>query len=148
MQLTNPGGVCIRTAAERGANKRDCHLIADEPAPAPHRAHPERCAAPRIVLVTVPRVSRSCEHFPDSFDLHLLEGANNLTGLKDFCLKNGSSQGQNLALTVIFVPNLFDSGPARQGRGLSVQERVQEKRNGLGFRITPPRQGSPLPSEE
>ena len=26
----------------------------------------------RIVLVTVPRVSRSCEHFPDGFDHHLL----------------------------------------------------------------------------
>ena len=26
----------------------------------------------RIVLVTVPRASRSCEHFPDGFDLHLL----------------------------------------------------------------------------
>jgi hypothetical protein len=26
----------------------------------------------RIVLVTAPRVSRSCEHFPDGFDLHLL----------------------------------------------------------------------------
>ena len=28
----------------------------------------------RIVLVTVARVSRSCEHFPDRFDLHLLQG--------------------------------------------------------------------------
>ena len=27
----------------------------------------------RIVLVTVLRVSRSCEHFPDGFDLHLLQ---------------------------------------------------------------------------
>ena len=33
-------------------------------------AHLEGCAALRIVLVTVPRVSRSCEHFPDGFDLH------------------------------------------------------------------------------
>ena len=31
-----------------------------------------RCAAIRIVLVTVPRASRSCEHFLDGFDLHLL----------------------------------------------------------------------------
>ena len=38
----------------------------------PHLAHLEGCAAPRIVLITVPRVSRSCEHFPDGFDLHLL----------------------------------------------------------------------------
>ena len=32
----------------------------------------EGCVALRIVLVTVPHVSRSCEHFPDGFDLHLL----------------------------------------------------------------------------
>ena len=46
-------------------------FIAEQPAPAPHLAHPEGNAAIRIVLVTVPRVS-SCEHFPDGFDLHLL----------------------------------------------------------------------------
>jgi len=40
-------------------------------------AHPEGCAALRIVLVTVPRVSRSCEHFPDGFDLHLLQYSRN-----------------------------------------------------------------------
>ena len=50
----------------------DWYSIAEQPAPAPHLAHPEGCAALRIVLVTVPRVSRSCEHFPDGFDLHLL----------------------------------------------------------------------------
>ena len=32
----------------------------------------------RIQKVTVPRVSRSCEHFPDGFDLHLLHARNNL----------------------------------------------------------------------
>ena len=42
--------------------KRDWHFIAGQAAPAPHLAHPEGCAALRIVLVTVPRVSRSCEH--------------------------------------------------------------------------------------
>ena len=36
---------------------RDWYLIAEKTAPAPHLAHPERCAALRIVLVTVPRVS-------------------------------------------------------------------------------------------
>ena len=51
---------------------RDWYFTAEQPAPAPHLAHPEGCAALRIVLVTVPRVSRSCEHFPDGFDLHLL----------------------------------------------------------------------------
>ena len=37
-------------------------FIAECPAPVPHLANPEECAALRIVLVTVPRVSRSCEH--------------------------------------------------------------------------------------
>ena len=45
----------------------DWYLIAEKPAP----AHPGGCAAFRMVLVTVPRVSRSGEHFPDGFDLHL-----------------------------------------------------------------------------
>ena len=44
------------------------YSIAEKPAAAPHHAHPEGCAALRIVLVTVPRVSRSCEHFLDGFD--------------------------------------------------------------------------------
>ena len=52
---------------------RDWYFIAEQPAPAPHLAHPEGCAALRIVLVTVPCASRSCEHFPDGFDLHLLQ---------------------------------------------------------------------------
>ena len=38
--------------------ERDWYFIAEQPAPAPHLAHPEGCAALRIVLVTVPRVSR------------------------------------------------------------------------------------------
>ena len=52
--------------------KTDCYFIAEQPAPAPYLAHPEGCAALldvlRIVLVTVPRVSRSSEHLPDGFD--------------------------------------------------------------------------------
>ena len=40
----------------------DWYFVAEQPAPAPHLAHPERCATLRIVLVTLPRVSRSCEH--------------------------------------------------------------------------------------
>jgi hypothetical protein len=43
---------------------RDWYFIAEQP----HLAHPEGCAALRIVLVTVPRVSRSCEQFPDGLD--------------------------------------------------------------------------------
>ena len=46
--------------------------IAEQPALAPHLAHLGGCAALGIVLVTVPRVSRSCEHFPIGFDPHLL----------------------------------------------------------------------------
>ena len=57
---------------------RDWYRIAEQPAPAPHLAHPEGCAALRIVLVTVPRVSRACEHFPDGFDLHLLQRVDTL----------------------------------------------------------------------
>jgi len=45
--------------------QRDWYDIAEQPAAAPHLAHPEGCAALRIVLVTVPRVSHSCEQFLD-----------------------------------------------------------------------------------
>ena len=52
---------------------RDWYFMAEKPALVLHLAHPERCAALRIVLVAVPRVSRSCEIFPDGFDLHFIE---------------------------------------------------------------------------
>jgi len=39
--------------------------------------------------------------------------SNNLKVSKYICLKNGSSQGQDLALTVLCVPNSLDSGMAR-----------------------------------
>jgi hypothetical protein len=58
----------------RSRSQRDWYFIADQPAPAPHLARPAGRAALRIVLVTVPRVSRSCEHVLDGFDLHLLYG--------------------------------------------------------------------------
>ena len=54
------------------SNERNLCFIAEQPAPATHLAYPEGCAALRIVLVTVPRASRSSEHIPDEFDLHLL----------------------------------------------------------------------------
>ena len=54
------------------ATLRDWYVIAGQAAPAPHFAHLEACAALRTVLVTVPRASRSSEHFPVGFDLHLL----------------------------------------------------------------------------
>jgi len=37
---------------------------------------------------------------------------NNVNGFKDFRTENGSSEGQNLALTDSFVPSLLDNGPA------------------------------------
>jgi hypothetical protein len=51
---------------------RDWYFIFEQPVLALHLAHPQACAALRIVQVTAPRISRSCEHFPDGFDLHLL----------------------------------------------------------------------------
>ena len=66
-------GLRADPGAQRAAHQgRDLYFIAEQPAPAPHLAHPGGCAALRIVLVTVPRVSRSCEHFPVGCDLHLL----------------------------------------------------------------------------
>ena len=62
----------------RAVAGRYWYFIAEQPAPALHLAHPEECAALRIVLVTVPRASRSCEHFPDGFDLHLLRRGESL----------------------------------------------------------------------
>jgi len=40
------------------------------------------------------------------------QGGNNLNGCKAFRAENGSSQGQNLALTGLFVRSLLDSGQA------------------------------------
>jgi len=70
-------------------SERDWYVIAEQPAPAPHLAHPEGCADLHIVLVTVPRVSRSCEHFPDGFDLHLLASFGHCSGslsYYEFCI--------------------------------------------------------------
>ena len=43
---------CLRSAHTLS---RDLYFIAEQPAPAPHLAHPEGCAALRLVLVTLPR---------------------------------------------------------------------------------------------
>ena len=37
------------------------------------------------------------------------EGGGDLQGFEEFCLLNGSSQGQNLAVAVLIVPNSPDS---------------------------------------
>ena len=64
----------MRPLKSAGFSHRNWYSITEQPAPTPHLAHPEGCAAICIVPVTVPRHSRSCEHFPDGFDLHLLQG--------------------------------------------------------------------------
>ena len=60
------------TRPERARKEGSTGHKAEQPAPAPCLSHPEGCATLPIVLVTVPRESRSCEHFPDGLDLHLL----------------------------------------------------------------------------
>jgi len=37
-------------------------------------------------------------------------GGYNITGFQDFRTENGSSQGQNLVLTGLFMPDVLDSG--------------------------------------
>ena len=59
-------------------------------------------------------------------------GGNNLQGFKNFRTKNGSSQGQNLALTGSFVPNsLAGAEVRRRVFWLHPALRIQ----GLGFRV-------------
>ena len=75
------------------ASQRDRYLIATLRKRVKRRGHADRlelygrttsastaprtlrstCCPHAYVLVTVPRVSRSCEHFPDGFNLHLLQ---------------------------------------------------------------------------
>ena len=60
--------------AERNrASQRNWYLIAEQPVPVLHLAHPEGFVALRIVLVTVPRVSRSCEQATGSRRLCLTQ---------------------------------------------------------------------------
>ena len=49
--------------AHHTPDERDWYLIAEQPAPAPHLAHPEGCAALCTELVTVPRVNRFTTRF-------------------------------------------------------------------------------------
>ena len=56
---------------EDSRSEKDWYFMAEQPAPAPHRARPDGRAAPCFVLFTLPRVSRSCELFPNGSDLHL-----------------------------------------------------------------------------
>ena len=64
-----------------GTCQRDWYVIAEQPAPAPHLVQPEGCAALRIVLVTGPCASRSCENLPDGFDRYLLPSCDPQEGI-------------------------------------------------------------------
>ena len=73
--LTQRRGLLVKEAATDrtlGRFVKNWNFIAEQQDPAPHLAHPQGFATLCIVLVTVPRVSRSCEYFPDGFDVHLL----------------------------------------------------------------------------
>ena len=48
----------------------------------------------------------------------LERGGNTLNGFDGFRTGNGSSQGRNLAVTVLFVPNSLDSGSLIRSRAL------------------------------
>jgi len=62
-----PRRSCSAPATNTEGSQRDWHFIAKQLAPEPH---------PRGALLTVPRVGRSCEQFPDGFFLHLLHATN------------------------------------------------------------------------
>jgi len=47
---------------------------------------------------------------------------NNLKGFKHFCLQNGSSQGHNLALTVLFVLNSLAIGSGQEAMTVACEE--------------------------
>ena len=63
---------CARLRPGAVRAREEWYFIAELPVPAPHLTHPEGCAALRIVLITVPHASRSCEHFPDGFNHRLV----------------------------------------------------------------------------
>jgi len=57
-------------------------------------------------------------------------GGDDLKGFKYFRLKNGSSQGPNLALTGLFVPTFLDSGVQKAHRSdLPIGEGTVQQNN-------------------
>ena len=113
----NPRTAPTAPASPAASGKSDRYSIAEQPAPEPRLAHPEGCAAPRIVIVSVPCASRSCEQFPEGFDLHLLHRpvtaleprGNNLRTFTE-------NRGRNLAWTVLYMPCFLESAAIRVDR--------------------------------
>ena len=81
---SRPGRASFSILAHTAALEGEIGIfIAEKPAPAPQIAHPEGCAALCIVLVAVPHVSRCCKHFPDRFDLYVLQALEGQAGEAD-----------------------------------------------------------------
>ena len=72
------------------------NLLPKKTAPAPHLAHLEGCASLRIMLVTVPCLCCSCEHFPDRFDLNLIQLNRNQTKQVHLVLRRWTYRGEHL----------------------------------------------------
>ena len=107
--------------------QRDSYFIADQPDPAPHLAHPDGCAALRIMLVAVPRVSRSC-YTPDLSQHPCADIASEgvVTSTKN---QRMGSFHSRLKRCVILKVGLFIKDP----RGLSVQAFLERSRKSGSF---------------
>ena len=115
---------------------RDWYFIAEQPAPAPHLAHLEGCGALRIVLVTAPRVSRSCEHFPEGFDLHLLPPTLiSPTGTRCVLAFEGSTFSKGMKTR---TRSKFPSAHQQPGVGGSVKREIESPSSHSRLAPTPP----------
>jgi len=78
-------------------------------------------------LLQIPFVQEVTTYFFKEMTTYLLklifEGNNNLFFLNDFHTENGSSQGQDLALTGLFVPRSLDSGGCKLS-ALGIESRL------------------------
>ena len=79
---------------------------------------PRRTCCPFAdVLITVPRVSRSCERFPDGFDLHLLQsvsGIHTLAWLSACRESHPSNNNDELLLTQRNLPCTINPEPVNR----------------------------------
>ena len=66
------------------------------------------CCPYAYVQITVPRVSRSCERFPDGFDLHLLHAGVYFFGAGAPCVRNRDSGGDGVQEETYGITVLLD----------------------------------------
>jgi hypothetical protein len=64
-----------------------------------------------------------------------------LEGFKDVCTKNGSSKGQNLALTGVCVPSSVEGDPGRRAHPPPISEFI------LTPPLCPPNPSTPIPDQ-